>query len=293
LGELCWWTRIEKAAPCLAGKCVIVVGIDVYHDKKTFDRGKERYRQRRSIGAFVATVIDQKGDFRTSCGINVHDAREELIGAPRKERGPMQEGQKPSQPAPEEELEGPNGTEENALEKFIVRTCEEHKVTPEYIVIYRDGVAQSQLKAVKDYEVRQVKSASPKSTVVFCVVQKRIHSRFFVQTNQTNGNPPPGTLFVDLKISADCVDNFHLIPTTCTLSTVKPVHYIVVQNDGIPIRELQQFTYTFCHLYPNWTNSIKLPFPTQAAHKMAYLLGDLKIEKPELHKNLFKSYFYL
>jgi len=74
---------------------------------------------------------------------------------------------------------------------------------------------------------------------------------------------------------------------------VKPVHYIILLNDGVPIPQLQQLTYTFCHLYPNWTNSIKLPFTTQAAHKMAYLLGELKIDNPKIHAHLQRSYFYL
>jgi len=193
-------------------------------------------------------------------------------------------------------LEKPTGTEENALQKFVERLCEEHKIKPDHVIVFRDGVAQSQLDAVMKYEVPQIKKALPKVSLTYCIVQKRIHTRFFVQTAQTFGNPPPGTLITsDLKLTDDLFmyDNFHLIPTTCTLSTVKPVHYIVLVNDGLPLRELQQLTYTFCHLYPNWTNSIKLPFPTQAAHKMAYLVGDLKIDKPHLNPNLYTSYFYL
>jgi len=295
LGELCWWSNIISAAPSLANKCIMVIGIDVYHDKKTFDKGKERYRQRRSIGAFVASIVLPNGVYRTSCGINVHTAREELIGGPRKERQPMQASQIPSNPAPDEVLETPSATENDALEKFIRRACTEHNCKPDHIIVYRDGVAHSQLEAVKRFEVSQVKKAVPSASLCYTVVQKRIHTRFLIDLGNGNyGNPPPGTVISkDLKLSGEPYTNFHLIPTTCNLSTVKPVHYIIISNDGLPMDQLQQLTYAFCHLYPNWTNSIKLPFVTQAAHKMAYLIGDLKIDNPNLHQNLYRSYFYL
>jgi len=280
----------------MAKKCVMIIGVDVYHDKVMFDKGEQKYRQRRSIGAFVASIITPNGDFRTSCGVNVHKAREEMIGGPRKEKGAFQAAQLPSEVSPDERLEGPPATTDNALEKFIRRACSEHNVTPDYIVVYRDGVAHSQLEAAEKFEVSQAKKAVPNAKLIYTIVQKRIHTRFLLDLGDGNyGNPPPGTIITDdLKLAGEKYVNFHLIPTTCNLSTVKPVHYVILHNDELPLQQLQQLTYTFCHLYPNWTNSIKLPFQTQAAHKMAYLLGDLKeLDSPKIHENLYRSYFYL
>uniref|UniRef100_A0A6B2KXT7 Piwi domain-containing protein n=1 Tax=Arcella intermedia TaxID=1963864 RepID=A0A6B2KXT7_9EUKA len=298
-GELCWWSIISNAVPSLKGKTVLVIGIDVYHGKKIFDKGAERYRQKRSIGAFVAALIQptNQGKFKTSCGINLHEARAELIGGPQKERHGMQEAQMPTDLAPDEELERPHATENEALAKFITRINSEHKLPkgPDVIIVFRDGVAHSQLAAAKKWEVSQVKKAAPNAAVIYSILQKRIHTRFVIRKDDgTSGSPPPGTVISkDLQLSGEPYSNFYLIPTSCTLSTVKPVHYIVIHNDNIPLNEFQQLTYNFCHLYPNWTNSIKLPFVTQAAHKMAYLLGDLKLENPTLHQNLYTSYFYL
>jgi len=261
--------------------------------KKSLKKKKQRYRQRRSIGAFVGVFITKDGKFRTSCGINPHEARAELVGGPRKVRGPVPEGNLPTELGPDEVLDRPDGCEDNALSKFIQRIIQEHKAEPDHVIIYRDGVAGSQMDAVRDFEVSQVTS-SCKAAVTYLVLQKRIHTRFFIESSRGVASPPPGTLYYsDLKLMIENYDNFFLIPTSCNLSTVKPVHYAIIKNDGIPIRELQQLTYCFCHLYPNWTNSIKLPFPTQAAHKLAYLLGDLKIDKPVLNSNLFRTLFYL
>jgi len=125
------------------------------------------------------------------------------------------------------------------------------------------------------------------------VLQKRVHTKFIVQENNQYGNPPPGTLIDnDAKILG--YQDFYLIPTKNNLSTVKPVHYIIVHDDGFcSMDELQQITYTMCFLYPNWTDAIKIPFVTQAAHKLAYLLGDLEIDTPQIHQNLNRTYFYL
>jgi aubergine-like protein len=294
MGEFCWTTRIETSAPWLKNKSVIIIGVDVYHDKKVFEEQKKRYRQRRSIGGFVGVVITKDGKFHTSCAINPHEARAEIMGEHRKPKGPSPEMDPTKEFAPEEVLDRPEGCEDNALSKFILRIVSEHKVTPDHIIIYRDGVGGSQFDAVRDYEVQQVTSALPRVSMTYLVIQKGIHTRFFIEGPQGVASPPPGTIYYgDLSLYIENYENFFLIPTTCNLSTVKPVHYILIRNDGLPVRELQQLTYCFCHLYPNWTNSIKLPFPTQAAHKLSYLVGDLKIDKPVLHAHLHRSLFYL
>jgi hypothetical protein len=294
MGEFCWTARLETSSPFLKNKTVLIIGVDVFHDKKVFEQQKKRYRQRRSIGGFVGVLITKDGKFLSSCAINPHEARAELVGGPRKEKGETPAASLPSVIGPEEILDRPEGCEDSALSKFIQRICSENKIQPDHIIVYRDGVAGSQLDAVRDYEVQQVISAVPHPKITYLVLQKGIHTRFFIEGSQGVASPPPGTVYYgDLSLYIENYDSFFLIPTTCNLSTVKPVHYILVRNDGLPIQELQQLTYCLCHLYPNWTNSIKLPFPTQAAHKLAYLVGDLKIDKPVLHAQLNRSLFYL
>ena len=72
------------------------------------------------------------------------------------------------------------------------------------------------------------------------------------------------------------------------------MRYVVIEDDKkIPRPDLQQVTNTLCYLYPNWADAIKLPFPTQLAHKLAYLMGEIKVDDPRLHESLFKTYCYL
>jgi len=306
-GTLCWWAPIERASPSLRDKTVMILGVDVHHGKKKLIEQDKIYRQRRSIGGFIATVIEPSGVYKTSCGITIQKAREEIVGKEARQQqqtsgsnstgNTSTSGTTSSSDSDEvgatEELQGI--TRHNALKNFIQRVMAEHNVRPDVIIVYRDGVAESQLANVRKFEYEQVRQALPEAKITYFVMQKRVHSKFIIRIEESHqiGNPTPGTVVEDDAKFINYPD-FYLVPTKNSLSTVKPVHYVMIHDDQYcTTRELQQITYTMCHLYPNWTDAIKIPFVTQAAHKMAYMLGDLDIEDPEIHQNLTRTYFYL
>lgn len=266
----------------------------IMRGKKFFDK-ENLYSQRRSIGAFVSVILRSDGNYRTFCHVVEVQARLELICNIETGVGPQSPPEEPPEEAAAKlKLECPEITAQNTLENFIKESCKAHSVRPDLIIVYRDGVGDSQLSVVKNTEVKQVQAAAEGVSFTYLVVQKRIHTRFMVQKpDGTVGNPPPGTI-VDKDLGLEFYDDFYLIPTKCPQSTVKPVHYILLHNDGaINKSELQQLTFTLCHCYPNWTDSIKLPFPTQLAHKLAYQMGESMEEKPDIHSKLQKTYFYL
>jgi len=295
-GILCWWAEISTPAPALKGRTLMLIGIDVYHAKKRFLDKQNVYVQRRSIGAFISVIVGDGGIYKTSCHVVEVEARQELLcKADSDSDNTSQKSQESGKDrAPSTILDGPEITQKNSLNDFIVRSCTEHNVRPDQIIVYRDGVGDSQLEGVRVSEVEQAKKAVRDAKLIFTVVQKRIHTRFLVQKPSGEvGNPGPGTV-VDRDLGSEDYPDFYLIPTKCSLSTVKPVHYIIMHNDNtLPLDQLQALTYTMCHVYPNWTDSIKLPFPTQLAHKLAFLMGESQITKPEIHRDLFKTYFYL
>jgi len=254
-GVLCWWADIPKAAPSLNGKSLMMIGIDVYHAKTRFLDKANVYVQRRSIGAFIAVLV-ANGYYKTSCAIKEVQARQELLC---KAESDSDNTSTKSQESGKEKsaavlLECPEITQGNNLQDFITRACQEHSFKPDQIIVYRDGVSDSQLEAVRISEVQQAKNAVKEAKLVYTVVQKRIHTRFLVQKGDGSvGNPWPGTVVDQDLISEDHPD-FYLIPTKCSLSTVKPVHYIILHNDNaMPMKDLQNLTFTMCHVYPNWT----------------------------------------
>jgi len=131
--------------------------------------------------------------------------------------------------------------------------------------------------------------------LLFTVIQKNISARFFINNTSEKewGNPPAGTI-ISSFFQTTKYEEFYLIPTMSNLSTVKPVRYIILEYySNLPRNEFQALTYTMCHLYQNWTGAVKLPFPTQLAHKLAYLIGEIKTIDPSIHESLRTKYFYL
>lgn len=66
-------------------------------------------------------------------------------------------------------------------------------------MIYRDGVSESQLAMVEQYEIPQLiksfeKIGNYEPKMVFFSVQKRINTNLYARVSNTYSTPPPGTV---------------------------------------------------------------------------------------------------
>jgi len=68
---------------------------------------------------------------------------------------------------------------------MIILRFQENQAFPDRIILFRDGVGDGQLELAKNTEVAQIlegcKYLDAKPKFTFCVVQKRINARMFVQ----------------------------------------------------------------------------------------------------------------
>jgi len=271
----------------------MLVGIDVYHSKMTFEQDNNIYKQRRSLGAFVSILISDKGAYKTFCAIHPVQARKEILCRNDSETESVQSGQSGTSEVPTTVLEGPDITKDNHLRDFIKKSIIQNQITPDVVIIYRDGVGDGMLQLVRDHELSQVKEACPSSEVIFTIVQKNIMAKYFINNeNGEWGNPPPGTVITTFQTTK--FEDFYMISNKTNLSTAKPVRYILLEyNSSLPKNEFHSFTFTMCHLYQNWPDAVKVPFPVQLAHKLAYLVGETKSKEPVIHEVLSTKYFYL
>lgn len=54
--------------------------------------------------------------------------------------------------------------------------------------------------------------------------------------------------------------------------TVAPTSYNVIYDTmGLPPDRMQMLTYKLCHMYYNWSGTVRVPAPCQYAHKLAFL----------------------
>jgi eukaryotic translation initiation factor 2C len=112
---------------------------------------------------------------------------------------------------------------------------------PSNIIIYRDGVSESQFEKVLELEYPQIESvierlynAVPQKIpgVMMLSVQKRHHTRFYPEKaaqKDENGNAYPG-LLVDRGVTYADKYNWFLQSHRSILGTARPAHYVVLVN---------------------------------------------------------------
>lgn len=152
---------------------------------------------------------------------------------------------------------------------------------PKRVIIYRDGESQTSMLF---QEVKMIKKAllslySKEEDVklAYVVVTKKINTRLFL-----NGrNPPPGTV-VDDVITDPAKYDFFIVSQHTGQGTVSPTSYNVIEDSSsLNPDQLQRLTYKLCHLYFNWSGTVRVPAPVQYANKLSGLVSQSLREAPE------------
>ncbi|KAG0700414.1 Protein argonaute-2 [Chionoecetes opilio] len=163
----------------------------------------------------------------------------------------------------------------NLLVAFYRKT----KMKPQRIIMYRDGVSESQFSDILCSELRAMRNACTElesnyqPSMTFIVVQKRHHTRLFCSETDgvgRAGNVPPGTT-VDNTITHPTQKDFYLCSHLGITGTSRPTHYHVLWDDSdLPMEMLQNLTYSLCHLYSRCTQAVSIPTPAYYAHLVAF-----------------------
>ncbi|KAJ8941721.1 hypothetical protein NQ318_023317 [Aromia moschata] len=181
---------------------------------------------------------------------------------------------------------------------FMLVACQRFKDIngryPERIIVYRDGVGEGQLPYVYEHEVADIKKRLSAEIykegdlkMAFVVVSKRINTRLFTD----KGNPPPGTV-VDDVITMPQKYDFFIVSQCVKQGTVAPTSYNVIEDTmGLPPDRMQMLTYKLCHMYYNWSGTVRVPAPCQYAHKLAFLVAQA-LHRPA-HRALETTLYYL
>ncbi|WZZ21880.1 hypothetical protein YC2023_123267 [Brassica napus] len=147
------------------------------------------------------------------------------------------------------------------------------KKRPEHIIIFRDGVSESQFNQVLSIELDQMMRAckfveenwEPKFTVI--IAQKNHHTKFFQAEGP--GNVPPGTI-IDSKICHPRNNDFYLCAHNGMIGTTRPTHYHVLYDEiGFSTDDLQQLVHSLSYVYQRSTTAISVVAPIMYAHLAA------------------------
>ncbi|KAH0889398.1 hypothetical protein HID58_051827, partial [Brassica napus] len=177
---------------------------------------------------------------------------------------------------------------------------------PKQIIIFRDGVSESQFNQVLNIEVDQIIKAYqrlgetdvPKFTVI--VAQKRHHTKLF----QAKGheNVPAGTV-VDTKIVHPTNYDFYMCAHAGIIGTSRPAHYHVLLDEiGFSPDELQNLIHSLSYVNQRSTTATSIVAPVRYAHLAAAQFAqftkfeDISEEKvpelPRLHERVESNMFF-
>lgn len=151
-----------------------------------------------------------------------------------------------------------------------------NKVKPKKIVVFRDGVSDSQFDMVLNEELRDLKTAiyeeHYKPTITLVVAQKRHHTRLFLEDQGGDGrrNISPGTV-VDTVVVHPFEYDFYLCSHYGQLGTSKPTHYYVLSDDhNFTSDQLQKLIYQMCFTFARCTKPVSLVPPVYYADLVAF-----------------------
>ncbi|XP_072164062.1 piwi-like protein 1 isoform X2 [Diadema setosum] len=239
---------------------LMIIGIDSFHEGAGA-------RSKRSVCGFVATMNNYQTRYFSQCSF---------------------------QPAGSEHGDAFVTLMTNALKRYHTL----NSFLPDRVIVFRDGVGDSQLTTVVNYEVSQIRQAMSKvypetapQKLAVVVVKKRINNRFFLNDRGNLGNPPPGTVIDDVVTRPMWYDYF-IISQSVRQGTVSPTSYnVVYDTTNLRPDHMQRLTYKLTHLYFNWPGTVRVPAPCMYAHKLAFLIGQSVHQ--EHHPMLSDTLFYL
>ena len=228
----------------LMTKNMMVIGFDVCHDP---------VEKSNDFGAMVASLDKDLSKFFTV--VNRHGGGEEL-----------------------------STSFATNIEQALQAYREQNRILPEYVIIYRDGVGEGQIPQVYEQELSRIQvklntiyGDASLVKMAFVIVTKRINSRIFYR----NRNPPPGTV-VDDVITNPLKYDFFIISQSVRKGTVSPCSYnVIADSTNWKPDQMQRLTYKLCHMYYNWSGTVRVPAPCQYAHKLAYLVAQYLRFSPE------------
>uniref|UniRef100_A0A7N0RIH9 Argonaute 4 n=1 Tax=Kalanchoe fedtschenkoi TaxID=63787 RepID=A0A7N0RIH9_KALFE len=173
-----------------------------------------------------------------------------------------------------------DGTDDGMIRELLVdfyRSSNHCK--PKQIIIFRDGVNESQFNQVLNIELDQIIKAYqhlgevdlPRFTVL--VAQKKHHTKLFQASGSGYDNVPPGTV-VDKGIVHPKNYDFYLCAQSGVIGTSRPAHYHVLMDEiGFQPDDLQNFVHSLSYVYRRSTAACSVVAPICYAHHAAAQVG--------------------
>lgn len=171
------------------------------------------------------------------------------------------------------------------IQNSLRRYMRENKAPPGLIVVFRDGVGNGQIEAVREKELQPlidgIKQEYPNKNIMiaYIIVKKRLNVKFYdvasYRGEQEYCNPPSGTV-VDNLCVGDSELEFFMVSQEVRddQGTATPTCYEMIYNStDLPKEIIYQIAYCQCFAYYNWSGPLKIPAVVMMANRLAKLVG--------------------
>ncbi|KAK5802885.1 hypothetical protein PVK06_030513 [Gossypium arboreum] len=148
------------------------------------------------------------------------------------------------------------------------------KTKPDQIIIFRDGVSESQFNQVLIKLLRLASSLTRSGTlkIVVTVVQKTIIPSFFFQQGSPD-NVLHGTA-IENKVCHPKNNDFYLGTHAGMIGITRKAHYhVLLDQAGFSADDLQEFVHSLSFMYQRSTTAIFVVAPICYSHLAASQLG--------------------
>jgi eukaryotic translation initiation factor 2C len=180
--------------------------------------------------------------------------------------------------------------------KSLIGQYEQYRgYPPSAIIIYRDGISESEFDTVFEKELTATRHAcadlSPiyRPHLTYIVMNKRHHTRLF--PTGSDKNVSAGTVIDSHDITNATTYDFYLnshygalvrmirliftnrMFYVCLIvkGTSRPTHYHVLYDDNnLKPDEMQMLTYALCYTYARCTRAVSIPAPVKYADLLAF-----------------------
>nr|GEV54424.1 hypothetical protein [Tanacetum cinerariifolium] len=159
-----------------------------------------------------------------------------------------------------QEADKDEGMIRELLDDYYTSTTRQLK--PQHIIIFRDGVSESQFNKVLNIELEQIMQAckfldetwDPKFMLI--LAQKTQHPKFFQQSS--DANVPPGTI-IDNRVCHPKNNDFYLCAQNGPIGTTRPTHYhVLLDQIGFSSDDLQELVLWLSYVYQRSTTAISV-----------------------------------
>ncbi|KAK1295823.1 Protein argonaute 16 [Acorus calamus] len=190
----------------------------------------------------------------------------------------------------------PDGGDDGIIRELLLDFYRTSNHKPAQIIIFRDGVSESQFNQVLNVELIQILKAyqhmgdcdPPKITLI--VAQKNHHTKLF-QANSPE-NVPPGTV-VDSKVVHPRNYDFYMCAHAGMIGTSRPAHYhVLIDEIGFTPDDLQTLVHSLSYVYQRSTTAVSIVAPICYAHLAAAQMSQfMKFEETSETSSVTKEGF--